>query len=541
MKYALWVLLASCAFTLAAAPARAVDAAERDCAQHEDKDAAIQGCSKVIQRGAAESARNRVIAYTNRGVAYYHKGDLDSALADYNEAIRLDPNYERAYDDRGNVYRRKGDLDRALADYNEAIHLDPKYAAAYDNRGSLYFERGDLERALVDVNQAIRLNPTFAFAYSNRAEVRARKGDFDGVIADCDVSQRLDPKRASCHAYRAYALAKKGKFANASAEIGEAFKLDPKNPNAFAYRGELELLTGAPQSALQDFEAALAERPYNSFAQAGRDAAKRALEALQSEAHPAPAASPTVAPPPASPAVVASSAPLGIRVALVVGNAHYTAQPPLKNPPNDTAAVAAALRAAGFAKVVVADDLSRDGIVKALHDFEDDADRSDWAVIYFSGHGVEVGGQNYVVPVDAHIKSDRDIADEAVSLDRLMASVSGAHKLKIVILDACRENPFAAAMRRTVSMKSAARGLAPVEPLRATLVVYAAKDGEFAMDGDGANSPFAAALVKHLAEPHVEIGKMFRLVTADVLGATDQKQQPFVYGSLGPEDYYFRP
>jgi len=173
MKFALWVFLASCAFTLAAAPARAVDAAERDCAQHEDKDVVIQGCSKVIQRGGAVSERIRVIAYTNRAVAYYHKGDLDSALADYNEAIRLDPTYERAYDDRGNVYRRKGDLDRALADYNEAIHLDPKYAAAYDNRGASYFERGDLERALVDVNQAIRLNPTFALAYSNRAEVRA--------------------------------------------------------------------------------------------------------------------------------------------------------------------------------------------------------------------------------------------------------------------------------------------------------------------------------------------------------------------------------
>jgi hypothetical protein len=89
MKSALWVLLASCAFALAAAPARAVDAAERDCAQREDKDVAIQGCSKVIQRGGAVSERIRAIAYTNRAVAYYHKGDLDSALADYNDAIRL--------------------------------------------------------------------------------------------------------------------------------------------------------------------------------------------------------------------------------------------------------------------------------------------------------------------------------------------------------------------------------------------------------------------------------------------------------------------
>ena len=143
MKFALCVLLASCAFTLDTTPAPAVDAAERDCAQREDKDVAIQGCSKVIQRGRALSERICAIAYTNRAVAYYHKGDLDSALADYNDAIRLDPTYERAYDDRGNVYRRKGDLDRALADYNQAIHLDPKYAAAYDNRGNSYFERGD--------------------------------------------------------------------------------------------------------------------------------------------------------------------------------------------------------------------------------------------------------------------------------------------------------------------------------------------------------------------------------------------------------------
>ena len=155
--------------------------------------------------------------------------------------------------------------------------------------------------------------------------------------------------------------------------------------------------------------------------------------------------------------------------------------------------------------------------------------------------GLEVGGENYIVPVDAHLASDRDVADEAVSLDRLMAGVSGARQLKLVILDACRENPFAASMRRGVAQKSVQRGLAWVEPLRATLVVYAAKDGEFAQDGDGANSPFAAALVKHLAEPHVEIDKMFRLVTADVLDATGQKQQPFVYGSLGREDYYFRP
>jgi uncharacterized caspase-like protein len=242
---------------------------------------------------------------------------------------------------------------------------------------------------------------------------------------------------------------------------------------------------------------------------------------------------------------VVSQAPAAIRetrVALVIGNARYAAYSPLKNPPNDARAVASALRSAGFKKVVSTENLTRAELVAALQAFQDEADRADWAVIYFSGHGIEVGGVNYVVPTDARLKTDRDISDEAVSLDRLMASVGRTRKLGMVILDACRENPFLASMRWTVASRSATKGLGPVEPSRATLVVYAAKDGALAQDGAGSNSPFAAALVKHLGTPRLEVSKLFRLVTDDVLEATGQQQQPFTYGSLpGREDFYFRP
>jgi uncharacterized caspase-like protein len=200
------------------------------------------------------------------------------------------------------------------------------------------------------------------------------------------------------------------------------------------------------------------------------------------------------------------------------------------------------LRGAGFKKVIVVANLARDELVKALHDFQAEADRADWALIYFAGHGVAIGGINYVVPTDAHLKTDLDVPDEAVSLDRLMDRVGGARKLKIVILDACRDNPFAAKMQQTLAFRSANRGMARVEPAPATLVVYSAKDGQLAQDGDGDNSPFAAALAKHLGEPHLEVSKLFRLVIDDVWNATRQQQQPFVYGSLpGTEDYYFRP
>ncbi len=131
-----------------------------------------------------------------------------------------------------------------------------------------------------------------------------------------------------------------------------------------------------------------------------------------------------------------------------------------------------------------------------MHAFQDKADGSDWALIYFSGHGIEVGGTTYVAPTDARLRNDRDIQDEAITVNRLMEGVSGARKLKIVIVDACRDNPFIAMMGRTAASKAITRGLGPVEPLPATLVVYAAKNGQLAQDGDGANSPFAAALAR---------------------------------------------
>ena len=121
------------------------------------------------------------------------------------------------------------------------------------------------------------------------------------------------------------------------------------------------------------------------------------------------------------------------------------------------------------------------------------------------------------------------------------SAVEGARKLRIILLDACRENPFARQMRRTLATRSIGRGLAAVEPEGGTLVAYAAKHGEVALDGDGKNSPFVSAFIKHIATPGVEINKLFRLVRDDVLAATSRKQEPFVYGSLPGEDFFFSP
>ena len=229
------------------------------------------------------------------------------------------------------------------------------------------------------------------------------------------------------------------------------------------------------------------------------------------------------------------------RVALVIGNAAYQAVSGLANTTNDARAIADVLKADGFTSVRIALDMTRASMIASLNDFQREADTSDWAVVYYAGHGLEVSGTNYLVPIDARLGDDRDIQDEAVSVDRILRAVENAKKLRLVMLDACRDNPFLKRMHRSIATRSVSRGLAAIEPVGATLIVFAAKDGETAEDGAGNHSPFAASLINRLQQPTIEINKLFRLVTSDVLKATGNKQRPFVYGSLpGEEDYYFR-
>ena len=212
----------------------------------------------------------------------------------------------------------------------------------------------------------------------------------------------------------------------------------------------------------------------------------------------------------------------------------------LPNAKSDAEKIAASLKRTGFSTVTLHLDLPRDKLNEALRFFSAEAERADWAVVYYAGHGIEFGGVNYLVPVDARLTSDRDISFEAVALDQVLIAVEGAQKLRLIILDACRDNPFTKSMRRTNATRSLGRGLARIEPEGATLVAYAAKDGQVALDGEGGNSPFVTALTQHLETPGLEINFLFRKVRDDVLAATGRRQEPFVYGSLPAEALYFR-
>lgn len=225
------------------------------------------------------------------------------------------------------------------------------------------------------------------------------------------------------------------------------------------------------------------------------------------------------------------------QVALVIGNAAYQSVPALRNPRNDAEDISRALEEIGF-DVSVALDSDQVSMLRSLRSFQTKARDADVSLIFYAGHGMEVGKQNYLIPTDATLNSDRDLPFEAIKMDDLVFAASGASELSLVILDACRNNPFARKMEQTTAYRSVGRGLAAVEPQGNTIVAYSAKAGTIAADGAGRNSPYAEALLGVLEEPNVEVGLLFRRVRDKVIEATRGRQEPFWYGSLSSKELY---
>ncbi|MDH5528880.1 MAG: caspase family protein [Paracoccaceae bacterium] len=233
------------------------------------------------------------------------------------------------------------------------------------------------------------------------------------------------------------------------------------------------------------------------------------------------------------------------RMALVVGMSNYGSIPKLRNTTNDAKAITTTLTEVGF-DVTTLIDATQQEFLAALADFAFVSETADLALIYFAGHGVEVQGENFLIPVDAEIRSNRDVQNQSVSLKDLLAAVDHARKMRIVILDSCRNNPFGDAIAQepavtsepTTTATRGSAGLAPPVPDRGSLVAFAARDGSVAEDGKGDNSPFALALIDKLAEPGLEISLMFRQVRDEVLAATGNRQEPHTYGSLPGTPFY---
>ncbi len=225
----------------------------------------------------------------------------------------------------------------------------------------------------------------------------------------------------------------------------------------------------------------------------------------------------------------------GVRVALVIGNGAYRAIGPLANPTNDAAAVADALRETGF-QVVQATDVDYEGMRQALREFNALLTPGATALFYYAGHGIQYQGINYLLPVGAELTREADLIFEGFDANTVLSLMADAgSRLNIVILDACRNNPFVTGSRNVQ------RGLAEMSVAGAeTVIAYATAPGQVAADGVGAHSPYTAALLQHLGEPGLEIGRLFREVRRTVRESTGDQQIPWVSSTLEGE-FYFNP
>lgn len=243
---------------------------------------------------------------------------------------------------------------------------------------------------------------------------------------------------------------------------------------------------------------------------------------------------------PPQPAAALGSAPAVLRgpeqrVALVIGNSRYEHAPQLANPDNDAQSIAQFLNSAGF-EVIEATDLTQNGMIKAVQEFSAKlASRgpNTVAMIYYAGHGVQLDGENYLIPVDAKISSPADLVNNSVRLVDIMATLEAIpSRMRIVVLDACRNNPFP-------GIQDAGRGLAIVDAPNGSIVGYSTAPGTEALDGDGAHSPYASAFLKVARQPDLPIEQLFKRVRLAVDHATDGQQTPWESSSLTSDFYFF--
>jgi len=542
------------------APALADDRA--DCRATGAPDAAVAACTRLIATGGVKGGQLADL-HAARASAYRAQADLDRAIADFDEAIRLDPARPFFLELRGNAWFAKRDYPRAIADYEQALALNPRLVPAYVGRAGAHFAKGDFDAAIADYQAAIGLNPKAAGLYVQRGNVWRRKGDPAHAIADYSEALRIAPALLGAHVARAIALEAAGDRNGARADYQAAIAAEARGDAGVraqaTARERLAMLDSAERSAAAPQAVA-----------AGADATRPppAASAPPGAAAPGLAIPPsTVIPPkppgasPGAPALRQSAAPAnvvvnalpatrldtvpppaanGVRLALVIGNGAYVNATALANPPNDATVVAKTLRDIGF-DVIEGTNLDRAGMERLVRDFLHKAPSARLTLLYYAGHGMQVDGKNYLVPVDAKLAAPSDLPFETIELDKVLAGLDDESRANIIVLDACRDNPLARSFASKLSATRSAAvpaGLAGYATVgTGTLIAFATAPGQTALDGAGVNSPFTTAFVKYVRTPGIEINQMLTRVRVEVASATKNRQVPWANSSLLGEVY----
>jgi tetratricopeptide (TPR) repeat protein len=536
-------------------------------------DVGIAACSRLLASGKFKG-KDLVTIYAWRGLFYSRKGDIDRAIADTDarlklspvdpiafrdragywlvkrdyaravrdadEAVRLNPKDADSWNTLGFAKQQAGDYDGAIAGYSEAIKINPKAAGTYSNRGNAWQLKGDLTRALADHDRAVQLDPKDVTHWYNRAGAQREAGNLDKALADAEKAGALSPKLAQVHAELGLIYRLKNDLPRAMAAYDRALTLDPNLIGAYAARGLVHETNGNIESAKRDFQTAL-NIATGAVVKSGVSGNTTYFDSGSHRYHEIARARLAVLSATGNSAPPARAADTGRRVALVIGNGAYASAGELANPANDAVAVARNLKNMGF-EVSEGIDLDRAGMTRLIGDFLRGATNARVAVLFYAGHGIQIDGKNYLLPVDARIESGAELTTDMTDLDTILAGLDDQVRTNIVILDACRDNPTANAVtrvagnNRSVSVRSglaAPSGLGKGAGVGAgTLLAFATAPGQVALDGDGSNSPFSAALARHISTPGLEVQQMLTRVRAEVVAATKNKQVPWSNSSL---------
>lgn len=492
-------------------------------------------------------------AYYNLGMVYARLRQEDQAIAAFREAIRIKPTDALAHYGLGLAYNRKGEDDQAITAYREAIRVQPRYADAYHGLGVIYAKRGQNDQAMEAYRQAIRLNPEHAEAYTGLGVIYSRTRQDDQAIEAYRQAVQLKPNRPNAYyglwgmyrvrgdraeaqrTWRVYQSLVPGTGPEPDTGVAQAEPQAPATPaavGAVAERPSLEPVsppTAPPVlvSSLPQPEAprVMAERSAESAPQSAPAAALPESPAVPSP--PRPAMPPVRTPGPEVPAFSTGER----RTALVIGNAGYRVDP-LRNAVNDATDVAASLRRVGF-QVAELHDADHQRMEEGVDQFTRQLGRGGVGLFYYSGHGVQVNGLNYLIPVDARISSESDIKYQSVQVDWVLDRMRDAgNELNVIILDACRNNPYSR------NLRSAQPGLAVIQAATGSLIAYATSPGTTAEDGPGRNGTYTKHLLHFMQIPNLSAEQMFKEVRVAVAQETGKKQIPWVSTSiLG--DFYF--
>lgn len=518
---------------------------------------------------AVELSPKNFNAYHHRAYIWDAMGEPRKAIGDYSESIKLNNKVAALFKARAATYARLGEWRNLIDDLDAALRLDPsdgslveskisgflmleeydvviqaastmiektpKSSAALNYRGLAYQGRKQYDLALEDVDQALSLDPKNPTFLTNRSNILREMGDLDGAIRI--LSSVIAESSAPAGAYNNRSLAWRAKndLDRALRDLNEAIRLAPNYVDAYANRGQIFEAMGDRDRATADYRSALKEQSGGVFIKRYQRIAQARLDVLGAASEP---------PQPLSPQKTQTDV-ADRRIALVIGNGAYKRAGQLVNPPNDASLLAKALRQLNFS-VVEGVDLDHAAMKRTINAFMADVPRARIAVVFYAGHGMQIEGKNYLLPIDADTQS-ASFTHELVEVDSMLSGLDDQIRTNIIILDACRDNPLArekvkvAATSRSVTARS---GLAAPSGLGAggtvgagTLLAFATAPGQVALDGDGANSPFSSALNKHITTPGIEIQQMLTRVRNDVVAATKSKQVPWSNSSLLGEVY----